>query len=629
LENREQSSADAASEMSPAILNSEDPFLMVRHLPAWAKEAALVNVPLSVRCRNVFTAQGFTSLADLIPYTTDEARHWKNFGRQSVIDLVESLRAFLALGPGQLAPSHEIPNSMELPPLLACLERVFLSLPLREADVLKLRWGFDGKRRTLEEVGGHFGVTRERIRQIEAKSVRKLSMEQTWLAALGARVSMLLLQRTDPLYLDLLEVEDHWFTGCSMRVPLFDNLLENFGDGTCHLIEVNYRGILCKLTQEGWDTAQKDVLRRFSERVQDRLTEPEMSIIAEAALPDAPELKELMIGTIGEHLRFGSNDRGERVLIAAGRRVTSAVNAILDESPEPLHFAAVWEKAVALLNRPVQLNYIHATLQSVNALYFDRGVYGSWRHMPLTLSEQADLLSVLEDWIAENEQFAKQWHTQEFLEMLLREPRFASMNLTKYLVDIVLRKAERAVPIGRMVWVSKRLAQGGGTERIDVSEACMRILIDYGAPMETQRIRKILQENRGLGLHFQIHPSRYLARVSRGCWGLVERDFDVSREGYATLVETAFSYISSIGELVEIDNLIAHLRHEGAISSILSAFAAVNLLQTDERLHIFRGAMAGLSEWAASEEISNDAFSESGEVDANGSLNLVLDFEDI
>ena len=44
-----------------------------------------------------------------------------------------------------------------------------------EAKVLKLRFGLeDGKARTLEEVGREFQVTRERIRQIEAKALRKL-----------------------------------------------------------------------------------------------------------------------------------------------------------------------------------------------------------------------------------------------------------------------------------------------------------------------------------------------------------------------------------------------------------------------------------------------------------------------
>lgn len=55
------------------------------------------------------------------------------------------------------------------------LEEVMGTLTPREAKVLKLRFGLeDGKARTLEEVGRVFEVTRERIRQIEAKALRKL-----------------------------------------------------------------------------------------------------------------------------------------------------------------------------------------------------------------------------------------------------------------------------------------------------------------------------------------------------------------------------------------------------------------------------------------------------------------------
>jgi len=49
------------------------------------------------------------------------------------------------------------------------------SLSERERGVLELRFGLvDGQSRTLEDVGKHFGVTRERVRQIEAKALRKL-----------------------------------------------------------------------------------------------------------------------------------------------------------------------------------------------------------------------------------------------------------------------------------------------------------------------------------------------------------------------------------------------------------------------------------------------------------------------
>ena len=55
------------------------------------------------------------------------------------------------------------------------LEEVMQTLTPREAKVLRLRFGLDdGKARTLEEVGKEFDVTRERIRQIEAKALRKL-----------------------------------------------------------------------------------------------------------------------------------------------------------------------------------------------------------------------------------------------------------------------------------------------------------------------------------------------------------------------------------------------------------------------------------------------------------------------
>ena len=55
------------------------------------------------------------------------------------------------------------------------INQVLGTLTDREEKVLRLRFGLeDGRSRTLEEVGQMFNVTRERIRQIEAKALRKL-----------------------------------------------------------------------------------------------------------------------------------------------------------------------------------------------------------------------------------------------------------------------------------------------------------------------------------------------------------------------------------------------------------------------------------------------------------------------
>ena len=51
---------------------------------------------------------------------------------------------------------------------------ILSKLTTKEEQVLRLRYGFDGHERTLEEVGTKFNVTRERIRQIEGKALRKL-----------------------------------------------------------------------------------------------------------------------------------------------------------------------------------------------------------------------------------------------------------------------------------------------------------------------------------------------------------------------------------------------------------------------------------------------------------------------
>ena len=66
-------------------------------------------------------------------------------------------------------------DAASLTMLHAALEDVLHTLIPRERRVIQLRFGLtDGHQRTLEEVGKRFGVTRERIRQIEAKALRKL-----------------------------------------------------------------------------------------------------------------------------------------------------------------------------------------------------------------------------------------------------------------------------------------------------------------------------------------------------------------------------------------------------------------------------------------------------------------------
>ena len=79
---------------------------------------------------------------------------------------------------GDFIPDDDAPEPADAASLMMLketLNEVLNSLTEREAKVLRLRFGLeDGRSRTLEEVGKEFEVTRERIRQIEAKALRKL-----------------------------------------------------------------------------------------------------------------------------------------------------------------------------------------------------------------------------------------------------------------------------------------------------------------------------------------------------------------------------------------------------------------------------------------------------------------------
>jgi len=87
-------------------------------------------------------------------------------GEEDDSDLGDFIEDRTAIAPADAA-SHQL--------LKEQVEDVLHTLSEREAKVLQLRFGLeDGRSRTLEEVGKDFGVTRERIRQIEAKALRKL-----------------------------------------------------------------------------------------------------------------------------------------------------------------------------------------------------------------------------------------------------------------------------------------------------------------------------------------------------------------------------------------------------------------------------------------------------------------------
>ena len=89
-------------------------------------------------------------------------------GKNSVWDLIEDENT--------LKPDEHLEKKM----LRENLDKIFDMLDDRERKIVKMRYGIDGRRYTLDEIGKEFNITRERVRQIEAKVLQKLK-DHHWL----------------------------------------------------------------------------------------------------------------------------------------------------------------------------------------------------------------------------------------------------------------------------------------------------------------------------------------------------------------------------------------------------------------------------------------------------------------
>ena len=94
-------------------------------------------------------------------------------GRDTLADLLEDSNT---MRPDQLAERNTLRQN---------LDTILGMLDDREAKIVKMRYGIDGPKYTLEQVGEEFEVTRERVRQIEQKVIQKLKEHQGLQKMLG------------------------------------------------------------------------------------------------------------------------------------------------------------------------------------------------------------------------------------------------------------------------------------------------------------------------------------------------------------------------------------------------------------------------------------------------------------
>lgn len=573
----------------------DDPCAIVRAAPPWLRSRKLEEIDLTVRLQNVFNRAQFTIVGDIGQVTLSDLFKMSNFGRKSVRDLKKVLLDAMEQGPRSgadvvLPGSSGDQSAQALPTLLAELHRTLALCEPRERDILVRRMGLGCRAETLQGVADDYSITRERIRQIEAKATKRIIRQENWDDVLATKMERLLANRDYPLPVLGLEAVDVWFSGVSEESDAFCYLLENFCGNRVSIVEIAGVQYIGFLTQDEWQEALSQGTRILKYAGDKNWSDEHVQSLLHPALPErAREFRSLMWAELSKQCHFSVGENGKRVLASFGRGVEPAVEAVLADADTPLHYSEIAERLAKRLSKAIDIRRAHSAAANVGIL-LGRGVFGAEKHLnasPRELQRIADEASG----IILNGPDGKQWHSAEILAGLI-EGGFAGEHLNKYVVDYALRKASGLTRLGRMAWTASD--DIAASDRIDIREAVQSLVFDAGRPLTTAEIRQRLVALRGVNDTFQFSFSDPLIRVGPGLWGLNDRDVPVARSDQHALIDHLVATLKSKGQGMHISEVPSDLDRPW---SEITPQIVFSLGILDQRLRVSVGQFLYLNEW--------------------------------
>lgn len=567
-----------------------DPCAIARAAPPWLNERLVETMGLTVRVANVFTTQEVKTVADIQKFELGHLLRIPNFGRKSANDLRISLLSALEDGPFNLHAKIEKAGTDSL---RVELHRTLATLQERERDILTRRMGLGRPPETLQTIADDYDITRERIRQIENKIVKRLIREAYWDDLLSGKLDALLLGREFPLPVLGVEAVDKWFAGVSEWPEALRYILTNFcGDrvGIVQIDGVDYFGFL---QQVEWETALGEAGRILSYGAREKWAEDHCKAVVSPLIKEhAREFRGLFYEKAAKHCHFAENDKGQRVLIAYGRGADQVVEAVLSDADRPLHYSEIAERASERQGRQIDVRRAHNAAAAVGILLAP-GTYGLEKHLSLA-AEESSLIREEAEGVVLSGPTGRQWHSAEIFAALL-ERDIATESLSKYVVDFVLRGSGALRRLGRMTWVEADLATS--SDRIDIRQAVISLVQEAGRPLTTGEIHQRLVALRGVNETFQIGAVDPLIRLGAGLWGLNDRDLPIKREDQAALIEDLVATLQGKASGIHITEIeaIAPQAWPGLTPKMILSLASL-----DARLRVGAGQYLYIGTWGNS-----------------------------
>ncbi len=588
-----------------------DPCAFARAAPPWLSQREFRSMEITVRLTNVFNRIGVNQVRDLSNFTLDQLLEIKNFGRTSVADLLQSLEGALEEGP--LGSRVDL-DANDQSSLLTSIRGLLSKFEDRDRNIVIRRMGLDGPSETLQQIGESYGVTRERVRQIEFRAAVRLRREATWISALSRKAETLLQNREAPLPVLGIEAVDPWFENMAERSEALQYVLANICHSNVGIVDIDGVKFLTVLNEDKWGAIVDEARRLLQSGAGLNWTERHCRSLIDPLLPSrAREFRSVLWDKASRLCHFVSTGDGENVLSTYGRGAEHIVEAVLLASDRPLHFTEIATLATIRSGREIDVRRAHNAAAEV-AMLLGRGTYGHERHLPLgnadllLLGEQAEELV----WEGPSE---RQWHVSEILADLIEGGSAAALQVDKYILDIALQKSSGLRRFGRMIWAQHNV-DSSDVARIDVRQAIVAVVQQAGRPLRAAEIKQRLVAIRGVNEHFQISAADPLLRVAPGLWGLNDRDLVIKRADQPALIEKINDTLEQRGagiHATEIADALGNLNGSEITPTCLYSLAA-----SDPRMQTNTAQYLYLAKWGGPRRESlADA--------VNGTLRLAVD----
>jgi hypothetical protein len=541
-------------------------------LPMAFADTPVAEVGLPARMESYCSRQGIRTLAALVKVERSVLLAAKNVGRTTVATTEKAVLEFIETSEARRAAWSE--------GLLSSWKAWMRDLDAIPRMVLARRAGLAGEPETLDSIGETLGVSRERIRQIEAKHNKELQAQTGWKEFVLDRFR----NRLDSLGavpLTALEA-DPWWTGLSEQPQVLIYFCKRLLDDAFTVVTVGEADYLAAAAQSVVDGAWSRLLEvAEAEPLPAPLSQFEALARREAEAL-GPVLAEALFEQLQDHLQLDDPSLSAPTVLAFGAGKRSQVIALLAASETPVPVNELVAK-VGRFNLPEDL------------LYFDRHLVGLKKHFPdfdLWLEKVVPVVvSVMESSGPD-----RQWSCVELIDDI-REALEIPEWMNHWHLSSLLRNSNRVTYLGRFRVALPGVAEVGG--RVHVRDHLQRILKEAGAPLGTDELLSRARE----AMDFQELHARFtmlrapFLKCDEDTWGLTERDLP----GGSEAADAAIEHIETVLQRRE-RGLTAH-QVQRQIQTLSESHAqwtqamCLSVLRASPALRLSHGGNVGLSEW--------------------------------